>query len=307
MSSNNFNICFFGCWNRGCLSDQKAVANNIIQNKNKFNCMIIAGDNYYKNKKNGEDLTIIDKGYECFKGFDKDVHIILGNHDVESDAIITKQWSTFKGNWNLYLTNHQVIHDNPSFIVNMLFINTNYYHYDLKMKYYKDVNLDDKIKIQNKWIEQKINETIIKNPTKQIQHIIVGHHPLFYKNKKVISRIIEYPQKDFLHFIKNIGDTLISSQRKLLYLCADEHLYQEFEIGNVKQIICGTGGAILDDMYVCGTISSNTSIVGSPNIPVKCIDTDASYGYCTISINEHMFESKYTPVIQKYKINYSKI
>ena len=91
----------FGCWNNGMYTNTgnnpiSKVLNHLIRKKNNYDFFVVAGDNYYPNKK-GEQLydnegkrktkfynkTALEAGFNALKELGKDVFLLLGNHEVE--------------------------------------------------------------------------------------------------------------------------------------------------------------------------------------------------------------------------------
>ena len=112
----------FGCWNNGMYTNTgnnpiSKVLNHLIRKKNNYDFFVVAGDNYYPNKK-GEQLydnegkrktkfynkTALEAGFNALKELGKDVFLLLGNHEVEPVERLV-----FIENTKEVLTNNNII------------------------------------------------------------------------------------------------------------------------------------------------------------------------------------------------------
>ena len=119
-------FAFFGCWNEThypskenldapCFQIQENttknpcnefsfVLNNLKQNHNDIDFLVVAGDNYYPEKKTENGIktkkfepTDFNKGFEALKSINKPTYLLLGNHDVDNIAPKIKKEKSKKG------------------------------------------------------------------------------------------------------------------------------------------------------------------------------------------------------------------
>jgi hypothetical protein len=273
----------FGCWNKyGCADGfglSKVVSLALKQPDIDF--FIVNGDNYYQDKDSDGKKSVnageMLKGFECLNKTDKDIFLLLGNHDIE---ITNRKCETLqiekefvdsinkKVGKNIYfpeeLTMFKEIPDQNTLII---MIDTNIYANENPFCYIEFIfglkeeglqNDDEIIAFLKEKQEKLIRAHLIGKFYKNI--IICGHHPLIgFKNQKIkknkegknklkggidVYNVELY--KLFYEIIKLHADNFI-------YLCADIHNFQEgvVKINDmiINQFISGTGGADLDDDY----------------------------------------------------------
>jgi predicted phosphodiesterase len=283
--SDSFNLAFFGCWNTGCDpdSDQKRVVNMLKEDK--FDMLIVTGDNiYFPDKNNKTDMEgLIDRGFSCFDGLSRPIYITLGNHDIENykekcDILEKQKHISHIKNINLVDNNKQVIINKDTFKINILMVDTNYFFSDEKgsKQCYKNINYKEKANETITWIENHI----IDNS----HNILIGHHPIYYlgrKNKNKGQIDSKFTDLNFHSMLDRI-----TANNKLTYLCADEHLYQEFYSNNFIQIISGTGGTKLDPVQLKGSGQFK-------NKDLRFSDGIEKHGYTKLCFNKNSVNFKF--------------
>jgi len=322
MSYNHFFV--FGCWNRdNCSGDKldyrKAVVDKILVKKNYFDFGIIAGDNIYphksiKDKKEPKKVknyyeSTLDYGFNLIKQLKyntkkHEIYGTIGNHDIDLPNILRKQIET------KVLT-----------MPNNVF--TNYYNNNLRIVYI-DTNLFDKgwdeldktelftFKNNNGGNFYNIKNTealkeylnMVKKEIFNGWTIIIGHEPIIsIKSKDYGEKITNW------HKFTEILE-LIASIPKAVYMCADVHSFQAWNIttkdnNNLPMIVVGTGGAEPD-----ATININKKYDHEGNI-MNLLATEYPYGYCDVSYNQNDLIITYIPVNYctesniKYTFNYT--
>ena len=110
MSIDDNKFIFFGCWNNincdkeNSINYRDIVLDKIKENEKDASFIIVAGDNWYTNKKVATEneyyyyTNVLSTGYKKLKEIDKETHIILGNHDEDSEDItkdITKDITNY--------------------------------------------------------------------------------------------------------------------------------------------------------------------------------------------------------------------
>ena len=282
--SNEISFFAVGCWNVGVSKKQRLVFDEIIHNQDKMNKLLILGDNIYtnddvnkeeyrkeanypknanliENKKN-HDLFFYNKGLHAILKssrdvpLDKEVYFVLGNHDInvkQKDCeIYKKQIHINEYHTNLFTKfpyGSEIIesHDR-SISVHLICIDTNFTEKGLDYSGISCINSNNReYLIGNKqllWLENEL-----KRSTSDFI-LIMGHHPIFFNKMKFDDdkKVFKEKQGSIPELIKLFGKY---SHKNITYLCADNHMYQDWTItypnGNkINEIICGTGGAPLD-------------------------------------------------------------
>jgi predicted phosphodiesterase len=314
MSEKHF--LHFGCWNKGQnfyisgetqreTQDNPDIASNLtnvmrklneVTNEIKPQFIVVAGDNYYPNKINFVDgngaktkIKLFDEEdmKSGFEGLPKNVEIdiIMGNHDYETNLLVTKENMTETSckilkleydlekqpNNNLNILVNKARKFNDSTLI--LMIDTTIYsdddaqtvvncynmHPNIKTGMVRqDLTIDSIRESQANFMRTSISDNI-DDSLKNI--IIVGHHPItvFKLLKKQEVKLVDKPGAPLVDAIyKNVFEVLnqMGKHMNYYYLCADLHQYQ---IGNIficpqgssekmliKQYTVGTGGADLD-------------------------------------------------------------
>ena len=288
----------FGCWNKGgCYLDKPSKGWNdlssvmrnlreVSESHYKPEFVVVAGDNYYPtyeaNEKTGESQKkIVTKdlmsGLECLPD-NLPVHILLGNHDVESDVIVdnnnhvkpsqecyildkeTEFVRSRRETTSLNTYNSRIFNNNTL----VLMIDTTIYADDeeLGLKCYRHMYENNSITLDTLRNDQKLYvESIISELPKKIKNIvIIGHFPITgYKTKNKKTNLIQTPGYNFANLLyESIFENIKPKKRNKInyyYLCADLHQYQignieiigkKNNVMNIKQYIVGTGGTTLD-------------------------------------------------------------
>ena len=268
---DNFNISVFGCWNTGCKEDsgQKSVINLLKKNENKYEFLVILGDNYYAKKHNlSSNLKIkmtklkeAENGFECLNNINLEKKLIMGNHDIndsldKSCSILKSQlklpWYDIKFpySFDLYYLNNDITHKT----ILMVYLDTSLYdesYNDNNTCYFDAIgkNIMELKQQQNNFIINTL-KTIINNSLYNISNVIFfGHEPLLtHKYSKPT-------------FIKELLELLFEEKKKyqdinFYWICADYHIYQntiitDLENNNqIHQWIFGTGGGELDNLGI---------------------------------------------------------
>lgn len=269
MSNNSF--VMFGCWNNlnekkgkdiGCLKNVMKKLNDYIIDS-KIEHIVVAGDNYYPDKKevDGAKKKIIytEKLLEGFTLLPKDINIdmIFGNHDLETNQgtnnnIYINNTETLEENLSCQITKYEMeaikkeglniklnLFDAKKINENTLLIllDTSIYSVDAKnylscYNYFLETihgqtfeTLEDLINFQETFIKTILTET--KETIDNI--IIVGHHPLaglktkIKKDKSIVVQMNDIHK--MLSFVREMYG--IVGEKQFYYLCADYHSYQK--------------------------------------------------------------------------------
>jgi hypothetical protein len=278
----------FGCWNKYGCSEASAFLKikNEASKINDIDFIIVNGDNYYQDKKNGiKTVNAIDllNGLNCLNQItDKDIYMLLGNHDLEitdgkcetlsfekafADGVnsqakrnkfqLPDNLTMFKeiGDTLIIMLDSNIYADeNPScFNIiqnNNLFINK---------------NIEEQLDILKEQQFKTIENFLLNK--KYVNIIICTHHPLIgFKNQTIKNEMVNNKMKtkikggiDIINvaLYKLFLDLLLLHAENFFYLCADIHNYQEGIVTindldktiKIKQYIVGIGGTDLDDDY----------------------------------------------------------
>ncbi len=242
----------FGCWNKGSCSmdtveDPISAVMQHVKNeisKNKYDFMILSGDNYYPEKINKNKIFNEDNlksGFDCLSKIPIKKYIINGNHEYGDiyknsnfpSSVNPKEFLYCQNikyqleysrlpNFNFF-KNVMIMYEDKTLVI---MIDTTIYDelkdeelscYDgifgmkINLEYIKKDNNKNKIinKIKEKQLEQVID--IFNSPTiieKEIQNLIfVGHHPIINcRNKK--SKDVFNVLDDLKNFFNNVFDYL---------------------------------------------------------------------------------------------------
>lgn len=328
----------FGCWNNGLCSASETNGLSLMTKKlneyiliNEIDFITVAGDNYYPKKNsmgkkfNQENFI---SGFNCLP---KDIkkYLIFGNHDID-DIIVNDSGEIIK--CKLLDEQIKIAEENKTIeifdevlykvIENTLIImlDTNLYEED-KEKSIRDtcysrlfsalinkseLKIKDLVSYQNCFMIDLIKEY---NTMKNI--IFIGHHPLYSIKNKIknnVEKKDDYKSENFINFLKQIEKILLG--KKIYYLCADTHMYQEGIVNitpeiTIKQYIVGTGGAEQDNIY-----TSDNTILESSRVVYTKSNEKKEFGFLEVEIVDDDINFKFISTlgmiggngIKKYKI-----
>lgn len=316
LEKEEFKFFFFGCWNKGCYSNNPTdqIINKIRINDYDFG--IVDGDNIYpiKTKKINIKSKIFNikdfnSGFDCLNKLDKKVFLTIGNHDIENCYLLCRQ-QLYK---NIILPHNfyklTVFYNNKKSCAVILFLDTNLMDpqiNEFKMNIEinkleednyckKSVDIQELKKCYNEqkftfdnskqiqWIEEEITNYNALNINKQL--FIVGHFPIVtFKHKKTNKFMID----NSLAFLSNLHINTLN----YYYLAADTHNYQLYKFKNGYQVISGTGGADLDDIELNNI--ENYHLIEKLNF--ELIEATKSYGYTEFNIINNKVEFKFVPI-----------
>jgi hypothetical protein len=259
-TDNSVSFFLVGCWNRGVVHEQGLVFDKIIEKQDDMDMLLILGDNVYTDGNSFfpadstykstnskiHSLNVYNRGVErIFKSSDgttlsKPVYFVLGNHDVstrQKDCEIYKAQTTKEFTKFPYRA-ETIVKGNTR--VKLICIDTNFV--DLELDYSKKscINNSSKLALRNQleWLGNEISRS------SEDYILVMGHHPMVYNKMKG-----DDPKQDFIYELIELFGAY--PEKSITYICADNHMYQDWTItypsGNsVDQIVCGTGGAKLD-------------------------------------------------------------
>lgn len=307
---------------------QQKVANKIKEytRNNNVECLILAGDNIYgdtpnelqkeksinivknikklkqevSDEKTSKQIKKLEKELKNIKkelfNIDKqleygfyntlfnlnvsNIFVGIGNHDIETCEILNKQIN-YK-NWTMPALSYdyKYIIKNPENqiqkIIHLIFIDTNIYD----KKYCNGEYPEYARKSQVKWIKSIIE--------KNNYNIIIGHIP-FIANSHKSDKIGPRLEQDLFEDIKEIHDFANIN----MYICADEHNFQEIKLNSMPlQIIAGIGGTQLDNSI---THSIKETIRVSPSFGFVSIEIDITNNDTLVDF--HHADDMCTPMI----------
>lgn len=221
----------------------------------------------------------------------------MGNHDIQDTidkACVGLQSQVDKTDkFNvMFPFNSKIINLSDGTKIKYIFIDTTIYSvktnpscYDLVL----EKNSREIILAQNKFIIDELADNSIKH------FIVFAHEPLFSIATKV------FVEDNLPHLVDDVLDDLASiilansTGKNVTYVCADVHMYQSGVVldkfGNsVRQIVCGTGGALKDSYVLDNKIFEKKNLVYLLDV------TKESYGYVEIDVNPSKLAHSYVQV-----------
>jgi hypothetical protein len=331
----------FGCWNKGlcqiknikdvtvedlAITKVMSKIKDVVETEN-VEFISVAGDNYYPEKTKFETGTKkiikqseLESGFQCLPQ-DVDVHIILGNHDLETNSvnspskplmiedndgtqikelknecsilqmeldivqqIQTKSESETNQKSKLHFEFNRVLKIGNTVI---LMIDSSIYEDDADVQEYLPCYQKMNIYDSNNNINEVVNiqqlreiqfDFIVNSLIKHMEDgtqtdniIIIGHHPITGHKLKKNKQINIAPFPPFINMWIELSKTQLTLDKRLYYLCADLHLYQEGNVAItytsdnepqstllIHQHIVGTGGTTLDHAPNADTPSNDT-------------------------------------------------
>lgn len=327
-------IATFGCWNNYKTVDSRIPMKNVTDYlktvQSNYSDLIILGDNYYPQntiqindpvtgariKKKEFNLTDFQAGFEMIETIDiPNKFLIMGNHDLE-DTILDnciglklQKDKSDKFNIKFPFGTHLISLDGSNY--KYIFIDTNLYNLqDKSNTCFKIIESKEAIELlseQNQFIIRELADPTIK------KFLIFGHEPLISLKTKILAE--QEIRKDNSILNEDLLKMLFDSNKEIIYVCADVHMYQNSIIKNssgktIQQIVCGTGGG--DKDYYC--LSSKYHKLGSSDSYdfelvnfidgyglVEIILTPEGVSHQYIKIHKDLSTDRYS---KKYYINY---
>ncbi len=313
-------LFFLGCWNEiKCEKDNRAIILNKILNAG-YKIGVLGGDNFYPYKVSKKDLELSGgkaklfrkstlRPLETLKSRIDDLHVALGNHDLDKlpsschpYAVFQYQINLFKD--RLYAYPHAGIetytsNDLNKYIVNYSLSGQNGRN-NVKMVFLDLNNLDScrmSVEILNLAKKQVIDE-----PRQKSWVLVFAHEPLIvYSPNKVKAEDKDKYGPDFpiaSLFIRQalddlsrgVGELNEVSGGRTLFIAADTHNFQASMVstpanGNYPLIVCGTGGAN-PELQLPETIRYPAFDTDDGHHSTDIITTAMPYGYLDIDITE---------------------
>lgn len=271
--STKVQFFFFGCWNYDNCEGKdfrKGVIDLIRNNLTRYSFGIIAGDNAYARSDKKYYKKTIEYGFDLLRGLDTPLYDAIGNHEIVDDRVYKYQLAQSKQ----LLTISQ---DSTSYIapgnIRIITINTNLFSHKSKhpTKINQDTLLED--------LEKKLNQP------HSGWTIVVGHEPIFTVKPDKVRSLVKYEK--LLQ--------LLSQCDKVMYMCADVHQFQAWNISYngkiIPMVVVGTGGAKPDDpldMPYVAEIDNNVATL---------IASQPAYGYCDVTLAKNKrLEFNYIPL-----------
>ena len=321
----------FGCWNEFGFKmgpskenpelEQSGLTYTLDQlnkyvNYNPTDFIVIAGDNYYPEKKKKGTLDNHNYNHELFvSGFNalpKTIpkYLIFGNHDIEDQIkllnpiidskfpnlsdITTTQCKLlnlqqfYTSTKKDFITFNEILHIQYNSTL-IIMLDTHLFNLfstsDLDLGCYK--YLFDEFKKTNsngtinQLVDHQINSIIelIKSKSNIKNYVFIGHHPIFtckHKENNGSKKLKSEVHQGLKHLFSNTELITLLNASSITYLCADLHLYQ-FGIINL--------GPLTIKQYVVGTGGAHQDMYdfnGSYNVQFKDIDGISGFNYQVI-------------------------
>ena len=306
--------------------------------------IIVAGDNWYSQNYDDREntykyypFTTLTSGYKLLLNTEKDIDIIMGNHDENNDTIKSKNPNLKKdcmlktqkyviekivnnekikiptleelenvntenkmlNGKNIYTCIKKSVIKELNIGVYVIYINTNLFD-----NYTYKASNTDRNKITTKKMLSYINnikkELSVHKPKLLF---VVGHNPLIaYKKKKYHKLSDIYDDKINNYIIEKM--VLELNKYKTIYLCADVHNFNIALLNNnIGTVISGTGGATSLDLET-NEGKVDTGKFKSPNkelFDIKDHYIYNSYGYTKIKYDKQY--NVYVTYKQLFNVN----
>jgi len=268
-------LIHFGCWNRTAEDGYIKMIPMLKEyiSSTPTDTVLVAGDNYYpkktKDKATGEKVktinaTDLNNGFAALKDAVGAVptYVILGNHDVEKingECAIAELQSSQSSPPQFDIQLFKTFRWTENTVV-VMFDTTLYEDpEDVDFECYSNWNKDaDELARLIGKQRDAILSFLISNRTSYKNVIMVGHFPIISAKQKTKEgksntkfELNRFANDLILEICKAVG-----ADKKLVYLCADVHMYQKGQIQltvdgtvyEIDQYVVGTGGAELDEI-----------------------------------------------------------
>jgi hypothetical protein len=305
----------FGCWNRqGCKdnTDLKTLIEKIKENKDHYEAGLLLGDNIYGDKygvprtdmKNKiHNINVLEDGFKCINDIGKKIYSVLGNHDINTCEILTKELSNKWSNIYMPTNCYTEIIEKNGLKIKIVVIDTNHFDNEYKNKEMINCPIIQDEKFYN---EEKMENFIIKelNDTTNYDWILLcGHVPIAgFKDKsgKKYIKIDEIPYNSLKKHIMNSPN-----KNKIIYLCADIHNYQYnilkyniikidgVESYELPHIIAGTGGAPPDYFLEKKCELNMKEVTMDNNDIIINKESHHSFGFVELELTKDNYKPKY--------------
>lgn len=295
---------FFGCWNRDNCNGKdyrKALFDTLKPISSTFNFGVIAGDNIYPHNKRYYKKTIY-YGFSLLNELknttqNKVIYGTIGNHDVSRISILEYQIQSpiITMDKNMYIK--QI---SPH--LRILFIDTNLFSSKRSKMHLYQNNLEylpQSVKhffaVRNETeVLEEIDKLLSSNPSYSGWTIVVGHEPIFSIKPKLKKNIQGIDIKSWIPYESILNK--LASIPKTIYMCADVHSFQAWNIktkkGILPMIVSGTGGGEPDETLPI----RNDYHINSQSL--ELIASEYPYGYCQVYCNASTLEIHYIPLQQ---------
>jgi hypothetical protein len=320
-------IATFGCWNNKKYVNSYIPVENVLkhlkENENKYNDLIVLGDNYYPEKiakKAIYDHDNFNFGFNLLNSINiENKYIIMGNHDLQdfynlSCCTMIKQKNMSELKYQFPFQKLDIIEDGIKF--RYIFIDSNLYELTGKTCFnLMEGKSVEEIKCkQNKFIIDCLSDNTIN------YFLFFAHHPLIAvktkndTNEAKPTSILTFDKQRLSNGTKAIinHNELIKLLDKnirtdnIFWICADVHMYQSSSIKmknhTITQIISGSAGAnkdkfnsdnkkfIVDD-YEINIIDVDSSLNSFGYVELELDKTGIKYNY--INVNKNLYGRKY--------------
>ena len=233
---------------------------------------IIAGDNAYARDDGIYYKRTIEYGFELLRKLGKKLYDAIGNHEVVDPRVLEYE----RAQDLLAVRENMHVEEKDGFRI--ITINTNLFSHKIK----------EKSKSMEDDLLERFADTL-RCPYKGWT-IVVGHEPIFsYKRKGS-----HFKTNSLAHFNRLIAT--MAQCKKVVYMCADVHEFQAWNIyyekSVIPMIVVGTGGAIPD--MPLGV--QDYSIIEKDS-RAKLLVTQPAYGYCEVALEKDDLEVNYVPLV----------
>lgn len=288
---------FFGCWNYdNCDPDEvpegyrdgdrrdyrKGVIDMIRSRLNKYIFGIIAGDNAYARYGKTYYKSTIDYGFDLLRGLERKLYDAIGNHEIVATKVL--DYEREKGKDLLAIAEDCTVHVAGGYRI--ITINTNLLshksHDNGSLVVHRSTSMLEKVAT---WLtEPFLGWTLV-----------VGHEPILSVKQKDKQKIKSNTLLGYERLLQ-----LLSLGERVVYMCADVHEFQAWELVGenskiIPMIIAGTGGAIPD--LPMRTVGYSFREGRKERLVGTMVASQPAYGYCEVGVDrDNRLVVKYIPL-----------
>lgn len=296
---------FFGCWNRDNCGDKdyrKGLFDTLQPIASTFDFGVIAGDNVYAHNKRYYQSTL-DYGFGLLHDLKKElrlqkIYATIGNHDVYRKKVLEYQINSPV----ITMPSNMYLREITPYL-RVLFIDTNIFShkkiplYEQKsdLSHFKTPTGKEFFVVKSEEEISRVLQALLKKDQEtnyQGWTIVVGHEPIVSIKPKI-------KKGEYLTKINNwipyerVLETLASIP-KTVYMCADVHSFQGWNIhtrkGILPMVVVGTGGGEPDETLAKGTYTKDAQTL-------DLIASEYPYGYCEVRCTPQKLEVLYKPLL----------
>ena len=317
-------LFFLGCWNEiKCDKDNRAIILDKIL-KAGYNIGVLGGDNFYPYKVGKKDLELTANKPKLFRKstlrpLEKlharidDLHVALGNHDLDKLPESEQPYAVFKYQINLfkdrlYAYPHAGIDTYTGMDIDKYITNYPKNGYNVKMVFL-DLNNLESCRMSCRILELAKHQVLAEEGQKSWV-LVFAHEPLIVYSPNKVKPVDKTTYGDDFPiaslFIRQalddlsrcVGELNEISGGRTLFIAADTHNFQASVVstpanGTYPLIVCGTGGANPELDLPPHTGKYPAFETDSGHHSTEILVATVPYGYLDINISEDSITTTY--------------